>query len=108
MAKKGERGQSAATLSHTEYQIMQMLIGSTGKEMYGLEMVEKSDGKLKKGTIYVLLGRLEEKGFVRGRAEQLEGSAIPRRLYKPTGLGERVFDAWSSVAEIGGLRGAFA
>jgi DNA-binding PadR family transcriptional regulator len=108
MAKKDQQPVTAATLSRTEYLIMQMLIGNGGKEMYGLQLVEKSSGKLKKGTIYVLLGRLEDKGFIKGRAELAEGSAIPRRLYKPTGLGQKVFEAWSSVAEIGGLRGAFA
>jgi DNA-binding PadR family transcriptional regulator len=108
MAKRGDKLSSAATLSQTEYLIMQSLIGNGGREMYGLELVEKSEGRLKKGTVYVLLGRLEDKGFVRGRAEIVDGSAIPRRLYKPTGLGQKVFEAWASVAAIGGMRGAFA
>jgi DNA-binding PadR family transcriptional regulator len=105
--RKGQNAR-AATLSRTEFLIMRLLIGNSGKEMYGLEMVDKSDGELKKGTIYVLLGRLEEKGFVKARTETTGTSAIPRRLYRPTGLGQKVFEAWSSVAAIGGLRGAFA
>jgi DNA-binding PadR family transcriptional regulator len=106
MGKKEQ--QAAAALTGTEFLIMSLLVQNRGKEMYGLEMVGKSGGKLKKGTIYVLLGRLEGKGFVTARSETMSGSAIPRRLYRPTGLGQRVFDAWRKVAEIGGLRGAYA
>ena len=36
--------------------------------MYGLELVTESEGALKRGTVYVTLGRLEEKGYV-GQAE---------------------------------------
>lgn len=97
--------ETATSLSGTEYQIMSLLI-SNG-EMYGLQMVEKAGGKLKKGTIYVLLGRLEEKGYVKARTELAEGSAIPRRLYRPTGHGQKVFEAHRPVAEIRGLRGAY-
>lgn len=107
MAKTEEKS-SAATMSATEYLIMSLLIGSGGREMYGMQMIEKAEGKLKKGTIYVLLGRLEEKGYVKGRTEMVGGSAIPRRMYRPTGHGHRVFEAHRQVSAIGGLRGAAA
>ena len=103
-----KQGSSPANLTATEFLIMKSLVGSSGKEMYGLELVEKSLGKLKRGTIYVLLGRLEEKGFISSRTETAGTSAIPRRMYKPTGMGAKVFEAWRSVAEMGGLHGAFA
>lgn len=103
-----EKECTATTLSATEYLIMQLLIGNGGREMYGLQMVEKAEGKLKKGTIYVLLGRLEEKGYVKARTEMMEGSAIPRRMYRPTGHGQKVFEAHRPLQKIGGLRGAYA
>lgn len=79
-------------LSRTEFIIMNLLIGP--REKYGLELVEKSNGALKRGTIYVTLGRLEDKGFIHSRKEpQTPGGAAPRRLYKPTGVGTRVFRA---------------
>jgi len=53
-------------------------------DAYGLELVEASRGKLKRGGIYVTLGRMEEKGLVSSRAAD-----SGRRLYKPTALGER-------------------
>ena len=56
-----------------------------------------SEGALKRGTVYVTLGRMEAKGFVRSEQEAMPSGAIglPRRLYYPTPLGERVRRAWS-------------
>ena len=50
-------------------------------------MVELSDGRLKRGTVYVTLGRMQEKGYLESRQEPLPEGAIglPRRLYRPTG-----------------------
>jgi DNA-binding PadR family transcriptional regulator len=101
-----QREQSGG-LTVTEYLIMQMLVEGKQKEMYGLELVKASKGKLKRGSVYVLLGRLEEKGFVKSRTE-VEGAEIPRRVYKPTGLGIKVFMVWRRVVEVGGLRGVEA
>jgi PadR family transcriptional regulator len=69
--------------------------------LFGLQLVSLSDGALKRGTVYVTLGRMEAKGFVRSEQEAMPPGAIglPRRLYYPTPLGERVLDAWSQVAQ---------
>jgi PadR family transcriptional regulator PadR len=65
-----------------------------------LELVERSDGRLKRGTVYVTLGRMVEKGYIESRTEAQEPGAIglPRRLYRPTAYGRRVFDAWALAA----------
>jgi DNA-binding PadR family transcriptional regulator len=76
-------------------------------QMYGLQLVAASRGKLKRGTVYVLLGRMEEKGFVESRAEE-KAQHSGRRLYRATGLGLRVLDAWSLVAAKLGFGGAHA
>jgi DNA-binding PadR family transcriptional regulator len=59
--------------------------------------VEASGGTLKRGTVYVTLGRLEGKGYVQSEQEPQAPGAIglPRRIYRPTGLGERVLRAWT-------------
>jgi DNA-binding PadR family transcriptional regulator len=57
---------------------------STRGAGYGLELVDASGGRLKRGGIYVTLGRMEEKGLVKSTPS--EGG---RRLYKATALGER-------------------
>jgi len=69
-----------------------------GREMFGLELVEESRGRLKRGTVYVTLGRMEDKGYVESRLEERHPGAIglPRRLYRATGYGLRVLDAWNA------------
>jgi DNA-binding PadR family transcriptional regulator len=69
-------------------------------EMFGLQMVEASGGRLKRGTVYVTLGRMQTKGYLESRTEERPHAAIglPRRLYRPTALGLRVLRAWH-VAE---------
>lgn len=68
--------------------------------MFGLQLVESSKGALKRGTVYVTLGRMERKGFVESEQEPAQPGAIglPRRLYRPTGLGERALRAWTVLA----------
>ena len=79
-------------LSNKEYAILELLI-NTG-EMYGLEMVKISQGTLKRGTIYVTLGRMADKGYVESRQVKAEGqSGLPRRIFRATADGLRVFRA---------------
>lgn len=95
-------------LSEKEFLIMNLLIGSV-KEMYGLQLVEKSEGALKRGTIYVTLSRLEDKGYIKSRKEDEQpGVASPRRLYKATGLGQKVFRAIERAGGGAWLKGAYA
>ena len=39
------------------------------RERFGLELVEASGGKVKRGSVYVTLARMETKGFVESRQE---------------------------------------
>lgn len=58
-------------------------------ESYGREMVGFSRGVLARGTVYVLLGQLEQEGLVYSREEALTPDyvGIPRRLYSLTARG---------------------
>lgn len=78
-------------LSGIEFLVMEML--ERNGEMFGLEMVDQSGGELKKGTIYVTLGRMADKGLVASRTESGAESASQKRLYTPTDYGRRVFKA---------------
>ncbi len=60
---------------------------------YGLDLVAASRGRLKRGSVYVTLGRMEKKGFVRSRVDQRPAEGPPRRLYEPTALGLRALVA---------------
>ena len=66
--------------------------------MYGLLLVERSGGALKRGTVYVTLGRMEARGLVESAQEPLLPGSIglPRRIYRPTALGERMLRAWTA------------
>ena len=57
-------------MSRTESLVMELL---RGRERYGLELVDASDGTLKRGSVYVILARMEEKGFVDSRQEDRAG-----------------------------------
>ncbi len=57
---------------------------TAGEPSYGLELVAASRNRLKRGGVYVTLGRMEAKGLVISRVG--DGG---RRLYRPTALGER-------------------
>jgi len=86
--------------SATERLIVELL--TEHEELFGLRMVELSDGRLKRGTIYVTLGRMHEKGYLESRQEPLPEGAIglPRRLYRPTGFAMRVLAAWRAAEQI--------
>ena len=83
--------------SAAERLIVEMLVAR--EELFGLQMVELSDGRLKRGTVYVTLGRMVDKGYLESRQEPLPEGAIglPRRLYRPTGLAMRVLAVWQAA-----------
>jgi DNA-binding PadR family transcriptional regulator len=78
-------------LSSKEMKALEMLIHNG--EMFGLEMVEASEGELKRGTIYVTLSRMCDKGYLDSHEEPRTAPeiGIPRRKYWATGLGESVY-----------------
>jgi len=73
--------------SGKELAVLELLVNKS--EMYGPEMVNASP-KLRRGTVYVTLNRMEEKGYVKSRPVKEEGRAgLPKRIYSVTGLGQR-------------------
>jgi PadR family transcriptional regulator PadR len=60
---------------------------------YGLDLVHASHGRLKRGSVYVTLGRMEQKGLVTSTLEERPGEGPARRLYEPTALGLRALVA---------------
>ncbi len=72
------------TLPSKERTILRLLIDKG--ELYGLQLVQESEGTLKRGTVYVTLARMEDKGYVESYQEEQVAGAIglPRRLYRTT------------------------
>ena len=89
---------AAPSLPPKERLILELLV-SRGPT-FGLDLVGQSGGALKRGTVYVTLGRLEAKGLIASEQEEPQPGAIglPRRIYQITGLGERVLQAWATLA----------
>jgi DNA-binding PadR family transcriptional regulator len=83
-----------AKLSSKETLVLRLLDDSASArgplELYGLDLVAGSAGRLKRGTVYVLLARMQERGLIASRVEDDDGFPIdipPRRKYWPTEQG---------------------
>ena len=87
------------TLSVKESLILDLL--TERGELYGLQLVAASRRKLKRGTAYVTLGRMEQKGYISSRLEDAPANVggMPRRLYQVTSLGRRVLAVWSATTK---------
>ena len=86
------------TVSPKELLVLELL---RHQELYGLQLVAASRGRLKRGTVYVTLGRMEEKGYITSRldAPPTGTGGLPRRIYALTALGRRMFMTWTSGAK---------
>jgi DNA-binding PadR family transcriptional regulator len=95
-----KRRRESLSLSGKERIVLEMLIASG--PLYGLQMVDGSRGRLKRGTVYVTLGRMEEKGLVESRHQSAEAGpdAVPRRMYRATAYGQRLLEALSAAARV--------
>ena len=74
------------------------LLASHADGLYGLQLVELSDGQIKRGSVYVYLSRLKGDNLVSARTIPApEGyGGLPRPTYKITGYGQRILDAESA------------
>ena len=95
------------SMSATEALLLDLMGGG---ERFGLELVATSGGRVKRGSVYVTLARMEAKGFVESRQEERAAGAIglPRRLYKATPYGATVREAYQSLQQAINLRPAEA
>jgi DNA-binding PadR family transcriptional regulator len=85
------------TFSKSEQVVMEIFSRSPTKAFYGLEIVEQSEGQLKRGTVYITLSNLEDRGYLESRLDMLgpeSKHSLPRRLYTVTGIGQRAHAQW--------------
>jgi DNA-binding PadR family transcriptional regulator len=93
MARAGGPTKRPRNLPSRKEVLILGLLGA-GRELYGLELVEASSGDLKRGTVYVTLNRMEEKGYVSSRLDtSTVRPGLPLRLYKSTALGRQMLSA---------------
>lgn len=88
-------------ITPTETLILSLLVGRRGGA-YPSELLQASDGRLKRGSIYTLLSRLEAEGLVKSEEESTdEDGGVPRTRYRITGAGIRArseFAEWIGLA----------
>ena len=86
-------------LSTKEKVILALLVP---QERYGLELVQLSDGKLRRGTVYVTLQRMEAKGLLESyvKTKPPTESGIARRLYRVATYGGRVWAAYQAAEAV--------
>jgi DNA-binding PadR family transcriptional regulator len=94
---KSRDSSAVPSLSSKEAEVLALLGAG---ESFGLQIVDASGGTIARGTIYVTLSRMEEKGFVTSRADPRSAGApgMPRRLYRATVLGAAVLRARNDLA----------
>jgi DNA-binding PadR family transcriptional regulator len=85
-------------LSSTEQKILSLIVELGGS--YGLQLCRS--GGLKRGTMYVLLGRLVRNGLLWSRRELPPVGEIgpSRRMYYATPEGARALKAWEAACEV--------
>jgi DNA-binding PadR family transcriptional regulator len=86
------------TVSAREMVVLELLLQRD--ELDGRELVVISGGRLARGGLSAVLRRLEAKGLVAGRAEELRRTAgRTRRLFHATAAGRRLFELWAMVRQ---------
>jgi len=72
-------------------------VPAVGPTKAGWVRAAVAGGELKRGTVYVTLNRMEDKGLVESELEKdgLNEVGLPRRLYKLSGHGARILRVWS-------------
>lgn len=88
-------------LSKVEATILEFL-AKNPDGLYGQKLVDMSEGRLARGSVYVTLNRMSKKKLVMSEEEPRgrEGG-LPRRVFKVTGLGHRAHEAHQAWLEAG-------
>jgi len=96
--RRSPQDDTPARLSRKEAVVLELLRDG---ERYGLEIVRLSEGRLKRGTAYTTLNRMQQKGYVKSRSEEKPAHVpgIPRRLFRATPYGLRVLEAHELAAQ---------
>ncbi len=87
------------SLSAPAIKVLGLMLQDPTADYYGLDLSQRAG--LLTGTVYPLLQRLEERGWMESHREDVDPGAAgrpARRLYRLTGLGER--EARRELAEI--------
>jgi PadR family transcriptional regulator, regulatory protein PadR len=87
--------------------VLDVFLDAQGDEIYGLELIRAT--RIKSGTLYPLLERLLENGWLEARWEDAPGDpkGPRRRYYRLTGVGAAEGQRIQTEYRIGGAAWAF-
>lgn len=92
-------------ISPTETLILSLL-AKCPSGAFASELMEQSEGKLKRGSVYTTLSRMEQSGLITSKGENhIAEEALPRTKYRITaaGVNARVeFGEWTGLVIGGG------
>jgi DNA-binding PadR family transcriptional regulator len=82
-------------MASKELLILRMLLDNPTRGMYGSELVHLSEGRIGRGTVYTVLERLVNKGFVREVEEPpTPDLALKRTRHHITASGRAAYNAF--------------
>ncbi len=73
-----------------DFLILRLLIESSAG-LFGSEIIELSNGHLKRGSAYTTLQRMEDRGLIKSELKTAATGDLPRRLHRITGLGQTTY-----------------
>jgi len=81
-------------LSQNETILLRLLVDND-KDMYGLELFNAAENKIRRGSLHTVLSSMENKGYIRSRKEKIPDSNTrgPVRLYSHTESGKQMLRA---------------
>ncbi len=87
----GDAESTAPTLALVETVALGLLVRRPWS--YGIDLIAASSGRLRRGTVYVLLHQMEERGLVVSAEDPSEDGRLPRRRYAASKTGEAAYRA---------------
>lgn len=79
----------------TKHELMILAAMRDGTPRHAFEIMREA--KIKRGTVYVLLQRLEERGFIRVTRRSQDHPGMPRPHYALSALGKQILDAYRKI-----------
>ena len=71
------------------------------KQTYGYELLQEQQGEgffqLKEGTLYPVLYRLEDSGFIQASWKMSEGRTAPKKYYQITEKGKQMYQVYETI-----------
>lgn len=78
----------------SEKEVVLLRLLASGQALHGLALVDASEGGIARGTVYVTLYRMADRGLVATTSVRAPGVFRPGAAYTITPEGARVLDAY--------------